>query len=147
MHRRSFRKSQAFAIFTIPRGCNSEKGQDRQPITGDGRKFNHVRQSGPADENGTQRFIIGLNRADIESLLEGNVVTLPRGVLPVITEDSDVVLLFAETDHDIGRRFPPVLRPVEDINLSIETRAGSAGAGRMANARSEGRWCHWWTRA
>jgi hypothetical protein len=63
------------------------------------------------DETGTQHLIIGLNREDIQSLLEGNVLTLPRGVYPQMTENSDVVLLFAETDHDISKRFPPGLRP------------------------------------
>jgi hypothetical protein len=66
-----------------------------------------------ADEEDIQHLIIGLNREDVESLLRGDVFTLPSGPVPVMTEDkSDIVLLFAETDDDLGKRFPPVLRPV-----------------------------------
>jgi hypothetical protein len=63
------------------------------------------------DEVGTQHFIIGLNREDIKSLLKGDVLTLSQGFYPKRTDDSDVVLLFAETDQDIGKRFPPGPRP------------------------------------
>ena len=46
-------------------------------------------------------------------LLQGDAFVLPPGPVPVMTEDkSDIVLLFAETDDDLGKRFPPVLRPV-----------------------------------
>jgi hypothetical protein len=49
----------------------------------------------------------------VESLLRGDVFTLPSGSVPVLTEDkSDIVLLFAETDEDLEKRFPPALRPV-----------------------------------
>jgi hypothetical protein len=65
------------------------------------------------DDENVQHLIIGLNREDVESLLKGEVFTLPSGQVPVLTEDkSDIVLLFAETDEDLGRRFPPALRPV-----------------------------------
>jgi hypothetical protein len=42
----------------------------------------------------------------------GDVFTLPHGVAITLTENSDIVPLFAETDADLERRFPPVLRPV-----------------------------------
>jgi hypothetical protein len=65
------------------------------------------------DDENVQHLIIGLNREDIESLLRGDVFTLPSGPMPVMTENkSDIVLLFAETDDDLGKRLPPVLRPV-----------------------------------
>ena len=65
------------------------------------------------DDENVQHLIIGLNREDVQSLLKGEVFTLPTGQVPILTEDkSDIVLLFAETDEDLGRRFPPALRPV-----------------------------------
>ena len=66
-----------------------------------------------ADEEDIQHLIIGLNREDVESLLRGDVFTLPSGPVPIMTEDkSDIVLLFAESDTDLEKRFPPALRPV-----------------------------------
>jgi len=62
------------------------------------------------DDNNVQHLIIGLNRENIESLLRGDVFTL--GVMPGLRTDSDIVLLFAETDEDLGQRVPPVLRSV-----------------------------------
>ncbi len=64
------------------------------------------------DDLNTQHLVIGLNRGNVESLLRGEVLTLPGGVVPMLTDESEIVLVFAETDHDLGERFPPVLRPV-----------------------------------
>jgi hypothetical protein len=65
------------------------------------------------DEDNIQHLIIGLNRENIESLLRGDVFTLPSGQVPALTEnESDIVLLFAETDEDLTKRFPPAMRPV-----------------------------------
>jgi hypothetical protein len=65
------------------------------------------------DQENVQHLIIGLNREDVEALLRGEVFTLPSGQVPVLTEDrSDIVLLFAETDDDLEKRFPPSLRPI-----------------------------------
>ena len=62
---------------------------------------------------GVQHLVIGLNREDVESLLQGNGFRLASGPVPVLTENkSDIVLLFAETDEDLAKRFPPSLRPV-----------------------------------
>ena len=58
------------------------------------------------DNNNVQHLIIGLNREDIESLLRGDVFKLAGGIAPVLTKDSDIVLLFAETDEDLDRRLP-----------------------------------------
>jgi hypothetical protein len=64
------------------------------------------------DDANTHRLIIGLNRENIESLLRGDVFTLPHGMPVALSEDSDIVLLFAETDDELGKRFPPSMRPV-----------------------------------
>jgi hypothetical protein len=63
------------------------------------------------DTGDIHHLIVGLNRKDVETILEGNVLTLPAGFLVGLTEQSDVVLLFAETDEDLDRRFPRNLRP------------------------------------
>jgi hypothetical protein len=63
------------------------------------------------DDQNTQHLLIGLNRDNINSLLDGDVFTLPRGVAVSLTEESGIVLLFAETDDDLAKRFPPRLRP------------------------------------
>ena len=64
------------------------------------------------DDENTQHLIIGLNRNNVNDLLDGDVFTLPGGVAISLTENSDIVLLFAETDEDLEKRFPPRLRPV-----------------------------------
>ena len=69
------------------------------------------------DDQNTEHLIIGLNRENINSLLDGDVFTLPKWVATSITEASDIVLLFAETDEELEKRFPPRLRAV------IETAA------------------------
>jgi len=58
------------------------------------------------DDSNTVHLLIGLNRENIESLLRGEVFKLPRGVVP-LSEQSDIALLFAETDDDLVQRFPP----------------------------------------
>jgi hypothetical protein len=63
------------------------------------------------DDENTQHLIIGLNRDNVNDLLDGDVLTLPHGVAISLTEKSDI-LLFAETDEDLAQRFPPRLRPV-----------------------------------
>jgi len=64
------------------------------------------------DDENTQHLIIGLNRDNVNSLLDGDVFTLPQGVAFTLTEDSEIVLIFAETDEDLEKRFPPRMRPV-----------------------------------
>jgi hypothetical protein len=64
------------------------------------------------DDQNTQHLIIGLNRDDFNSLLDGDVFTLPRGIAVSITEESDIVLLFAETDEDLEKRFPACSVPI-----------------------------------
>ena len=64
------------------------------------------------DQNNTHHLVIGLNRENIESILRGDVFSFPAGYLTGLTEHSDVVVLFAETDNELSQRFPPALRPV-----------------------------------
>src|SRR5580693_5352389 len=65
------------------------------------------------DDENVQHLVIGPNRENIESSLRGEMFTLRSGQVPVLTENkSDIVLLFAETDEDSGKRFPPSLRPL-----------------------------------
>jgi hypothetical protein len=64
------------------------------------------------DDANTQHLIIGLTRADVDALVRGDVVTLPHNIKPELTADSDIVVLFAETDKALAGRFPPALRPV-----------------------------------
>jgi hypothetical protein len=64
------------------------------------------------DDENTQHLIIGLNRENVQSILQGDVLTLPRGIVPELTDTSDIVVLFAETDAALAGRFPPALRPV-----------------------------------
>ena len=63
------------------------------------------------DSEDIHHLIIGLNREDVETILQGNVLTLPAGYLHGLTEESDVVVLFAETDEELEGRFPRHLRP------------------------------------
>jgi hypothetical protein len=62
------------------------------------------------DDQNTQHLIIGLNRDNVKSMLAGDVLKLPHGIAISLTENSDIVLLFAETDEDLEKRFPPVAR-------------------------------------
>jgi hypothetical protein len=64
------------------------------------------------DEANTQHLIIGLTRAEVDALVRGEVLTLPHNIKPELTADSDIVVLFAETDEALAGRFPPALRPV-----------------------------------
>ena len=64
------------------------------------------------DDENTHHLIIGLSRDNINSLLNGDVFTLPQGIAFTLSERSDIVLLFAETDDDLAKRFPPRMRPV-----------------------------------
>jgi hypothetical protein len=59
------------------------------------------------DDENSQHLIIGLNRDNANSLLNGAVFILPQGVAITLTENRDIVLLFAETDDDLAKRFPP----------------------------------------
>jgi hypothetical protein len=58
------------------------------------------------DDSGTHHLLIGLNRENINALLNGDVLTLSGGAVP-LNESSDIVLVFAETDEELGQRFPP----------------------------------------
>lgn len=61
-------------------------------------------------DDDTLHLVIGLTRKNMNTLLNGNVLILPAGYLTGFTENSDVVLLFAETEKDLERRLPPALK-------------------------------------
>ena len=63
------------------------------------------------DEENVQHLIIGLSRADVDTILRGDVLVLPPG-WPELGAASDTVVLSAETDEQLAQRFPPSLRPV-----------------------------------
>ena len=63
------------------------------------------------DDTDTYHLIIGLNRENVDSILRGHVFTLPPGSLHLLSEESDIVVLFAETDEELAQRFPPQLKP------------------------------------
>jgi hypothetical protein len=63
------------------------------------------------DDENLHHLIIGLNRQDVEAILAGRVVSLPAGFLPNLTEQSDVVVMFGETDEELEQRFGPPMRP------------------------------------
>jgi hypothetical protein len=54
------------------------------------------------DNTNTHHLLIGLNRENVESTLRGDVFTLPKGAAP-LTVDSDIVIIFAETNEDLGQ--------------------------------------------
>ena len=62
------------------------------------------------DERDTHHLIIGLNRENIASILNGEVLTLPPGAVP-LTADGEITIVFAETDKALEKCFPPMLRP------------------------------------
>ena len=63
------------------------------------------------DELGTHHLMLGLNRDDVESLLNGDIFRLPRGMLSGMSDDCNVELLFAETDDELASHLQPRLRP------------------------------------
>jgi hypothetical protein len=87
------------------------------------------------DDENRHHLIIGLNRDNVDSLLDGDVFTLQHGIAITLTENSDIVLMFAETDDDLAKRFPPSLRPVRLIPplLTCISRPRYSGGEQMAN--------------
>jgi hypothetical protein len=59
-----------------------------------------------ADDENTPHLIIGLNRESADSLLERGVFTLPHRFAFALSEDSNIVLLFVETDEDLAKVSP-----------------------------------------
>jgi hypothetical protein len=58
------------------------------------------------DDENTEHLVIGINRDEVESLLDGDIFKLPQGAAVSLTEKSDIVLLFADTDEELEKRFP-----------------------------------------
>ncbi|HKD07137.1 MAG TPA: hypothetical protein VKB79_14640 [Bryobacteraceae bacterium] len=65
------------------------------------------------DSENTEHMVIGLTRANIESLLDGDVFTIPAGLPVNISDKSDVVLIFAETDEELKLRMSPMMAKVQ----------------------------------
>jgi hypothetical protein len=59
------------------------------------------------DDKNTEQLIIGLNRDNVNCLLNGEVFTLPHGIPISLTENSDIVLLFVETDEELEKTISP----------------------------------------
>ena len=53
------------------------------------------------DDLNTEHLVIGLNLQDIESLLRGERVTLTRGKTVTLGTNSDVAIVFGQTDQDL----------------------------------------------
>jgi hypothetical protein len=59
------------------------------------------------DGSDIQHLIIGLNRDDVQSIMRGEVFTLPRRVGGIeLSRYSDIIMLFAETDDELLRCLP-----------------------------------------
>jgi hypothetical protein len=56
------------------------------------------------DDDNTPHLLIGLSRENIESIERGEVFVLPPGKNVPLTEESDIVILFEETDDDLVER-------------------------------------------
>jgi hypothetical protein len=63
-----------------------------------------------ADQQNLHHLVTGLNRDDVNAIFKGKIVALPAGTLTGLTEESDVVIMFGETDEDISNRFSSTLR-------------------------------------
>jgi hypothetical protein len=64
------------------------------------------------DDENTEHLVIGINWDEVKSLLDGDIFKLPQGAAISLTENSDIVLLFADTDEELEKRFPPGAQPV-----------------------------------
>jgi hypothetical protein len=56
------------------------------------------------DEENTPHLLIGFSRQDVESMQRGDVLVLPSGRNTPLTEKSDIIVFFEETDEDLVNR-------------------------------------------
>ncbi len=63
-----------------------------------------VQKAWMADENDTPHLLIGLSKQALESIQRGEVVTLPRGQNIPLTNDSDIVLMYEDTEEALIER-------------------------------------------
>jgi hypothetical protein len=65
------------------------------------------------DATDTHHLIRGLSRENINSILNRDVSTLPRGAVPLMV-GSNIAMLFAEMDMELEKQFPPsaLINPV-----------------------------------
>jgi hypothetical protein len=66
------------------------------------------------DDESTPHLLIGLTRGNIESLLKGSVLVLPQGPNLPLVKDSQVILMFEETDEELIKRMSYNLPPATD---------------------------------
>ena len=67
------------------------------------------------DENNTTHLLIGLNRENVESLQRGDVFTLPPGEALSLSDDSDIILIYEDTDEKLVERMKANMpAPTED---------------------------------
>jgi hypothetical protein len=77
------------------------------------------------DKEGVQHLIIGLSRENVNTLVDGEVFTLPQGLAASITSKSDIVLLFADR------------RGVESQDVAAD-KSGSVEQARKQKSASRG---------
>jgi hypothetical protein len=56
------------------------------------------------DEENTPHLLIGLSRENVETLEKGEVFVLPQGQNLPLTDKSDIVVIFEETDEALVQR-------------------------------------------
>jgi hypothetical protein len=88
------------------------------------------------DDENTEHLIIGLNRDNVNFLLNGDVFTLPHGIAINLTEKSDIVLLFAETDRTLRS---VSLRGCDLFSVAPPRLTTISGCDTMAN-KERRRW-------
>ena len=62
------------------------------------------------DDANTHHLLIGVEQGERGYDLARRCVHLARGAAP-LTADSDIVIVFAETDEELAMRFPPAPLP------------------------------------
>ena len=66
------------------------------------------------DERGASHLLIGLSREAVESIQRGDVVTLPPGQNIPLTEESDIVLIYEDTEEALIERMNAGFQRPED---------------------------------
>jgi hypothetical protein len=56
------------------------------------------------DDKNIPHLMIGLSRTDMEAIERGEVYVLPAGPKVPLTEESDIIVIFEETDEELVKR-------------------------------------------
>jgi len=59
------------------------------------------------DDRSVVHLRIGLNRENIETILAGGILTLPRKRGIQLSDESDIDIVFAETDEELMKKHLP----------------------------------------